>query len=478
MKKFLFLLLLIPLLCNATKKPSILFDPATNPIVEGEAKLFSIRLDELPTSSVTVSFSAQYGYITLSSSLTFTTGNYFTPQSFTITGVDDGVINGNKVDRVTITTSGGGYSATKSFFINVTDSGLDYQFISGYNWLNREFNGINIDVVGDIATKRTAAISYLFNGAGLPTDDTPDTDVAHTSGSIFNDAFGGFTGYNSIRKLTWVVNDVDGYAWTQTNYHFIKTGATKCVFVHRGHGSEAYGTEIINQLLAAGYSVLYCGMPVTLTDNIEANPTITSTGTNAHNNMLTGGLDRVGYSPMALFLYDKICALNYLDANYSYTEYDITGCSGGGWSVVMLMAIDTRFQKGVSVRGSKPVQFRNFTDESISIGWDYEQGSIASANGVAGSVGASGARVRDFYLDVTFFDLYLMACSGGRSLHISNHAADGCCNNKFTYNLWKDYIKSKASQLGGTFNLTLNTNASYTTHGWNVNDRAIIATEF
>jgi hypothetical protein len=478
MKKLLILFLLMPLLGNATKKISILFDPATNPIIKGSGKTFAIRLDEAPSASVTVSFSSQNSYVTFSSALTFTTGNWATPQSFTITGATNGIVEGNKTERITLTPSGGGYSTLKTFSIEVTDTGLDAQFISGYNWLNPEFNGINIDVVGDIATKRTAAISYLFNGAGLPTDDTPDTDVAHTSGSIFNDAFGGFTGYNSIRKLTWVVNDVDGYAWTQTNYHFIKTGATKCVFVHRGHGSEAYGTEIINQLLAAGYSVLYCGMPVTLTDNIEANPTVTSTGTNAHNSMSTGGLDRVGYSPMSLFLYDKICALNYLDANYSYTEYDITGCSGGGWSVVMLMAIDTRFQKGVSVRGSKPAQFRNFTDEGTILGWDYEQGSIASANGIAGAVGASGARVRDFYLDVTFFDLYLMACSGGRSLHLSNHAADGCCNNKFTYNLWKDYIKSKASQLGGTFNVTLNTDASYTTHGWNVNDRAIIASEF
>ena len=478
MKKILILLIVLPLVVNATKKVSILFDPSTNPIIEGAGKSFGIRLDEIPSSDVTVSFTAQYGYVTLSSSLTFTTANYFTPQSFTITGVDDGTVNGSKVEKITISTSGGGYSASKIFYINVTDSGLDSQFISGFNWRRH----IKVTDVSSIATKRAAMIAYIFNGAGLPTDDTPDTDASYTSGSILNDAFGGFTGYTSIRKLTWIKVDVDGYNWTQTNYLFIKSGATKCVFVCRGHGSEEGGVTIVNEMLAAGYSVLYSGMPVTLGDNTETNPTITGTGVNAHNDMRAGGLDRVGYSPLELFFYDKICALNYLDANYSYDDYYITGASGGGWTSAMLMAMTERFSRGVHVRGFKPAYFYNgftvtaqlgtltVTDETITTARDYEQ--------YAGN-STSAARVEGFYFNTcTFFDIMIMAGSSGRTNHYSHHAADACCHNKFTFNLWKDYIKSFASTLGSGFDLTLSTNASYTTHGWNVNDRAIIASEF
>lgn len=475
MKKFLYLLLLIPLLGNATKKPSILFDPATNPIVEGASKSFGIRLDELPTSSVTVSFSAQYGYVTLTSSLTFTTGNYFTPQSFTITGVDDGVINGNKLEKVTITTSGGGYSAIKSFFINVTDSGLDSQFLSGYNWKEREFNGITITNAGDIATRRATMISYVFNGAGLPTDDTPAAITVGHTGTLGQTDTSLLTGFTSVNRLQWIFTDPTAATWTHYVYHiFASVPNGKLVMVQGGHSSELYHKEIINQLLAAGFDIAYVSMPSTF-QNVETNASVGGTGVSAHNAMNTL---EPSMNAMEIFFFDKIKSLNYFDTNYSYTDYYITGCSGGGWTTMMLMAMDTRFTKGVSVRGTAPVQFRNFTNAGTTADWDLEQGSIADINGITSAVGFSTTGIRNFYLSITYFDLYLMACSGGRSIHLSHHAADSCCHNKFTYNLWSDYIKSLASSYGGTFNLTLNTNASYTTHGWNVNDRAIIASEF
>lgn len=461
------------------KKISILFDPSTNPVTKGSSRVYGLRLDEAPSSDVTVTFSALNGYVTFSGDLTFTSGNYSTPQSVTISATADGIVEGKKVETVSFIASGGGYSNTKRFNLNICDAGLDQQFVSGWNWLKY----FKITAVGDIATKRASMISYIFNGAGLPADDTPTTDANFSAGLIFGDALAVFTGYTSIDKQTWVWPDVDAYNWTQTTYHFRLTGATKCVFVCRGHGSELYAPTMINELLAAGYAVMYSGMPVTLTDNIEANPTITGTGTAAHNAMKTGGLDRVGYSPMELFFYDKICSANYLDTNYSYDEYYITGCSGGGWTTVMLMAMDERFTRGVHVRGFKPFYFYSGfyesiirgvlsspTDETLSTARDYEQ--------YAGNT-ASGSRVESFYFSTcTAFDLFIMAGSGGRVNEFSHHAADGCCHNKFTFNLWTDYMASYAANLGAGFNLTLETNPSYTTHGWNTNDRAIVINAF
>jgi len=476
MKKILLsLLLLSSTLSFATKKISILFDPSTNPIVEGSARSFGVRLDELPTSSVTLSFAAQYGYVTFSSSLTFTTGNFSTPQSFTITGVDDGVINGNKIEKITLTSSGGGYTATKVFYINVTDSGLDYQFLSGYNWKEREFNGITIASAGDIATRRASMISYVFNGAEFPTDATPSAIVIGHTGVLGQTDTSLLTGFSSVNRLQWIFTDPTAATWTHYVYHiFASIPNGKLVMVHGGHSSELYHKELINQLLAAGFDIAYVSMPSTF-QNVETNVAVTGTGVSAHNAMNTL---EPSMNAMEIFLFDKIKSLNYFDANYSYTDYYITGCSGGGWATMMLMALDTRFTKGVSVRGTAPVQFRNFTNAGTTADWDSEQGSISDINGVIGDVGFSTTGLRNFHLSVTYFDLYLMACSGGRSIHLSHHAADSCCHNKFTYTLWADYIKSLASSYGGTFNLSLNTNASYATHGWNVNDLAIIAAEF
>jgi hypothetical protein len=453
------------------KKISVLFDPSSNGITKGTSRAYGIVLDEAPSSDVTVSFSAINSYVTFSASLTFTTSNYNTPQAVTISATADGIVEGKKIETVVFTASGGGYSTTKSITLDICDAGLDRQFVSGFNW--KRF--ITIDEVSDIATKRASMISYIFNGAGLPTDDTPDTDVSNAGGLIFGSAQAVFTGWDSITKQTWIKADVDGYNWTQTTWHFINNAATKCVFVCRGHGSELYFAEIINQLLADGFSVFYSGMPVTLTDNVEANPTITGTGTAAHNDMKTGGLDRVGYSPMELFFYDKIMALNYLDANYSYTDYYITGCSGGGWTSAMLMAMTERFSRGVHVRGIKPPYFYSgfeftATDESLTLNRDYEQ--------YAGHT-TSGTRVESFYFNTaTFFDIMIMAGSNNRSNYYTHHAADDCCHNKFTFNLWKDYIKSLAASFNSGFDLTLETNASYIIHGWNTNDRAIVSSVF
>lgn len=460
------------------KKISILFDPSTNGITKGTSRSYGIVLDEVPSGDVTVSFSSANSYVTFSSSLTFTTSNYNTPQALTISATSNGIVEGKKIDTITLTPSGGGYSSAKSFSLDICDAGLDRQFVSGFNW--KRF--IDITQVSDISTKRASLINYVFNGNGLPTQDTPTTDAAHTSGAIFNDAFGLFSGYDSITKQTWVKADVDGFNWTQTTYHFIKNTADVCVFVCRGHGSELYAVNVINQLLAAGFSVMYSGMPVTLTDNTELNPTVTSTGVSAHNSIKTGGLDRVGYCPLELFFYDKISGLNYLDTNFSYTDYYITGCSGGGWTTSLLMAMTERFSRGVHVRGIKPpyfysgffvssqLGFLTVTDESISTARDYEQ--------YAGNT-TSGARVEEFYFNTcTFFDLFIMAGSGNRVNHYTHHAADDCCHNKFTFNLWKDYFKTYANNLESGYDLTLETNASYINHGWNTNDRAIIASVF
>jgi hypothetical protein len=385
------------------KKISILFDPSSNGITKGTSRAYGIVLDEAPSSDVTVTYTAINSYVTFSADLTFTTSNYNVPQAVTISATADGIVEGKKTETVVFTASGGGYSATKSITLDICDAGLDRQFVSGFNW--KRF--IDITAVGDIATKRASMIAYIFNGSGLPTDDTPDTDAANGGAAIFNDAEAGFTGYTSITKQTWIKADVDGHNWTQTTYHFIKSGATKCVFVIRGHGSELYAVNLINELLADNFSVMYSGMPVTLTNNTEANPTVTGTGVNAHNSIKTGGLDRVGYSPMELFFYDKICSLNYLDSNYAYDEYYITGASGGGWGSAMLMAMTERFSRGVHVRGIKPPYFYSgfttsvdkgtltVTDETLSTARDYEQ--------YAGNT-ASGARVEDFYFNTcTFF---------------------------------------------------------------------------
>lgn len=439
---------------------------STQPIVKGASKTFGIALGtNAPSGDVTASFSSVNGYFTVTSSLTFTSSNFASPQAITLTGEAAGVVEGAKSDVLQVTLTGGGYSAVKYIPITVTDSGLDENFLKGFNWMQY----VRISTPEDLTTKRESLINYVFNGNGIPTNETPASSTTGYTGLIYGVFHTSFTGWNSIDRHTFTMNDIDGYTWTYVNYHFKKSaGNGKCVLVCRGHGSELYSTELINQLLADGFDVWLTAMPSAL-ENTETNPTITGAAVNAHNDMKVGGLDRVGYSPMELFFKDKIMALNYMDANYSYSEYYATGCSGGGYTTTFLMAIDERIKRGVHVRGFKPSYFCAFTDESL-YGRDYEQ---------YGGPTISGPRLESFlFNDVTFFDLIALAGTGNRTNHMSNHAADACCHNKFTSSLWTTWYKNYLSQLDCGFDFTLDTNASYTTHGWNVNDRSIVASVF
>jgi len=441
------------------EKISLLADPKTNPVTKGGTVVFGVRLDEAPVSDVTVSFSSSNGYVTFSSSLIFTTLNYKTPQSFTITGVSDGIVEGKKTETIILTPSGGGYSRILSFSLNVCDTGCDSQFVSGYNWISGKYS-ITMSSSSDIAAKRAYMIGYVFNGNGLPTASVPDAITTGFTGTINQTTTGALVGASSTNRLRWDFTDGQGYVWSSYTYHILNaTPNGKCVTVSGGHSSESNHIDCLNALLGQGFDIFYVALPCTF-QNTETNPNIVGTGTSAHNDFLTGGLDSVTFNALEIFFFEKIRNLNYADANYSYTEHYVTGCSGGGWTTMMLMALDTRFKRGVPMRGVKSILFRAFTDESSPSGWDFEQGPPA---GLA-------SRIDTFYQTCTYFDIMLLAISGGRTCHYTHHYNDSCCHYKYTYNLYKSWLQSLATSFGGTYNLTIITDSNYSGHGFRTPD--------
>ena len=71
---------------------------------------FGFCLNEAPIGDVTVTVTdALAKYTRSASSFTFTTSNWYTPQSITLTGNNDGVTDIVITDNVIFTASGGGY---------------------------------------------------------------------------------------------------------------------------------------------------------------------------------------------------------------------------------------------------------------------------------------------------------------------------------------------------------------------------------
>ena len=89
---------------------------------QGGGSRYTVRLGKAPTGNVTVAISGQSSTVTVDSTpLTFTTGNWSTPQTVTLTAADDS----NRTDdsfTLTHTASGGGYgSVTASLSVTVED---------------------------------------------------------------------------------------------------------------------------------------------------------------------------------------------------------------------------------------------------------------------------------------------------------------------------------------------------------------------
>ena len=61
-----------------------------------------------------------------------------------------------------------------------------------------------------------------------------------------------------------------------------------------------------------------------------------------------------GTAAMQYFVVMAVQAMNYWDAHRSFSEYDMIGLSGGGWTTTILAAMDPRIKKSFPVAGSMP----------------------------------------------------------------------------------------------------------------------------
>lgn len=112
-------------------------------------------------------------------------------------------------------------------------------------------------------------------------------------------------------------------------------------------------------------------------------------------------------SPWKYFLEPMVDSLNYLAANWNYTEYDFLELSGGGWTAVLLQAIDTRIRVAIQVGGSEPFDFHT------SDGDGEQTGSYSGPNGDTQFYGPYNDLPRPYDV-VGYRDLYILGASDGR----------------------------------------------------------------
>ena len=154
----------------------------------------------------------------------------------------------------------------------------------------------------------------------------------------------------------------------------------KLVIVGLGHaisGTLAGVTttpQLINIALERGATVLLTPMPLG--------------GTAAHDAL---GTQRTSaFHPMQYFLDPGIVALNtYLAQNPAPTEILAAGISGGGWSTVMISALDTRVTSSFPIAGSLPLNLRDTSNVHDYGDWEQRLHDLTVDR--QGTAGLSGS---------------------------------------------------------------------------------------
>ena len=116
----------------------------------GGTATFTVVLDTQPTASVTIGLtSSDLGEGTVApASVTFTTGDWNTPQTVTVTGVDDAIDDGNVVyNIVTAAATGGDYAGTNPADVSVTNTDNDTTPVPAPTSVFDDLDGLSTDAV-------------------------------------------------------------------------------------------------------------------------------------------------------------------------------------------------------------------------------------------------------------------------------------------------------------------------------------------
>ena len=159
---------------------------------------YTVKLDAKPTGNVTVTPTSDDASVaTASGALTFTTDNYSTPQTVTVTGIDDATHNA--IDRATVISheaAGGGYDGVAVASVAVTATDDDSVGVTVSK------SAVTMSEAGGTATY-TVKLEATPTGSVTVTPISDDESVATVSGALT------FTTTNYATPQTVTVTGVD-----------------------------------------------------------------------------------------------------------------------------------------------------------------------------------------------------------------------------------------------------------------------------
>ena len=244
----------------------------------GGRATYTMKLDGQPTGNVTMTVTSSSGVATVSPGLlTFTPSNWATPQTITVTGVDDSSAGGNRSATITHTASGGGYddAAVPSVSVTVTDD--DGMVVST--------NAVEVAEAGGQGTY-TVRLRTPPAGNVTVTVASSDEEIARASPTTLT-----FTPSNSGTSRTVTVTGVnDG----------LDNGASRSATITNTPSGTGYGSAQAQRV------------EVTVTDD-EAAPTLEISGGKATEGN-TGTTTALTFTVTKRGATDQVVTVAYADA--------------------------------------------------------------------------------------------------------------------------------------------------------------------
>lgn len=330
---------------------------------------------------------------------------------------------------------------------------------------------IHIVTPDDVERIRKQIIHLLWPNGGLPTDRMP-AEVkrlapAETGGSPEQASPDVVPGWiQSIGSANLAHVDRLDVAMDYDMHSFIyhlhpKTANNRLLIFQMGHSDDiltAGGRETIRHFLDKGFAVVTLWMPLfgentRIAKNVPNRGDVDlGTGTEGHN-VMSKTIDDDKGCFIRFFIEPVVVAINHAEAKYDYTDINMTGVSGGGWTTHVAAAIDTRIRLSFPAAGSLPLYLRRGPCPNGSEG-DAEQEWPALFEKIA-----------------SWEDIYVMGGYGpGRGqVHILNQY-DSCCFWGVNYRTFAPFVTDAVALLGdGSYEVWLD--SSHREH--KISDKAI-----
>jgi len=334
-------------------------------------------------------------------------------------------------------------------------------------------SAIHIATAADAGNVRTHLIQYIWGPSRQtlpnvsPTSITTNITASGLSANPtlrteFTNLMAQLSNVGHVDMIQYRMTDASGaVAHTALGWYIVPNQGAKnrLVIVHQGHDTTLVDPNVgadgplgiartMSNLLREGYAVIGMYMPGKRPDD--------PTGSN-HGALMSTAV--AAGSPIQFFMEPVVAFLNYAKSFNVYSDFNMVGLSGGGWTTTVYAALDTSILLSFPIAGSIPLYLR-------CPGYNHDAEQIDN-----------GHAAPTLYSIAGYQDLYILGGQGsgaaGRQRHQTQvlNRLDTCCfgqNQHQAPGAWDDdvsayeiAIRNRLFQLGaGMFRAEIDENTT------------------